>query len=290
LQFIALGIFELVDGNMTIGIAAITRPDGYIVAVSDRMLSSGGIVQAADNATLKARKIAKRWALMFAADDANLFLPVAESCQEDLKTRGEDHDLHVVQDAIISVYSGLFEEEFRSRYLSRYNIPGINAFREVGLMQFGQERFEKICDEIDRFDLGLAMLCYGYDTKRIPHIFEVCNPGSITNHDLLGYGVIGSGWYMATASLRRKALPPDLEMTIYRLLEAKFSAETAPGVGRSTTLLTMNSDGKDGFVGTGSIEKIREIWERTLKEPEPQDAIDLISKTDAVRRIVEGER
>lgn len=275
---------------MTVGIAAITVPDSYIVTVSDRMLSSGATVQATDNATLKARKIAKRWALMFAADDANLFLPIIRSCSEFLATRGEDHDLHTVQDAVVTAYTGLFDAEFTSRYLARYNISSISAFRGIGLTQFGQERFDRVCDEIDRFDLGISLLCYGYDTGKIPHIFEVSNPGKVTNHDLLGYAVIGSGWYMATASLRRKKLPPDLAMMIYRLLEAKFSAETAPGVGKSTTLLTMNSDGKDGSVGSGSIEKIREIWERTLQEPEPKDAIDLISKTEAVRRIVDGER
>jgi hypothetical protein len=270
---------------MTIGIAAITVPGGYIVTVSDRMLSSGGVVQAADNATLKARKISKRWVVMFAADDANLFLPFVKSCWDSLEGHGEDYELHTVQDTVITAYAKLFDAEFTSRYLSRYNISSISAFRETGLSQFGQERFEKICDEIDRFDLGLTMLCYGYDSKKAPHIFEISNPGKITNHDLLSYAVIGSGWYMATASLRRKILPPDLEMVIYRLLEAKFSAETAPGVGKSTSLITMNSDGENGFLGAGSIEKIRSIWERTLKEPEPQDAIDLIAKSEAVKRM-----
>jgi 20S proteasome alpha/beta subunit len=254
------------------------------------MLSSGSAVQATDNATLKSRKIAKRWALMFAADDANLFLPIVKSCWGFMEARGEDHDLHTVQDAVVTAYSSMFDAEFTSRYLARYSISSITAFRGIGLAQFGQERFDRVCDEIDRFDLGITLLCYGYDTKKIPHIFEVSNPGKITEHDLLGYAVIGSGWYMATASLRRRTLPPDLEMMIYRLLEAKFSAETALGVGKSTSLLTMNSDGKDGAIGSGSIEKIREVWERTLKEPEPQDAIDIISKTEAVRRIVDGER
>lgn len=255
------------------------------------MLSSpSGVVQAADNATLKSRKISKRWALMFAAADANLFLPIVKNCWDSLASRGENHDLDVVQNAVAAEYIRLFDAEFSAAYLSRYNIPNIRAFRETGLLQFGQDRFDRICDAIDKFDLGLTMLCYGYDTKKAPHIFEIANPGKITNHDLLGYAVIGSGWYMATASLHRKALPPDLEMMIYRLLEAKFSAETAPGVGKSTSLLTMNSDGKDGFMGSGSIEKVRMIWERTLKEPEPQDAIELISKTEAVRRISDGER
>jgi 20S proteasome alpha/beta subunit len=275
---------------MTIGIVAITAPDNYIVTVSDRMLSSGDIVQASDNAALKARKISKRWVVMFSATDANLFLPIVEHASKSLGDFGAEYDLRTVQDALLTAYARLFEAEFTSSYLVRYNIASIAAFRDLGFQKFGQERFDLICDAIDRFDLGINLLCYGYDKKKHAHIFEVSNPGKLTNHDLLGYAVIGSGSYMATAALRRKKLPPDLEMMIYRLLEAKFSAETASGVGRSTSLLTMNADGVDGAMGSGAVDKVRGIWETTLKEPEPKDALDIISKTEAVRRIAKEER
>jgi Proteasome subunit len=248
------------------------------VAASDRMISSGGIIRAADNGTLKARKIAKTWALMFAADDANLFLPVVTTASASLKEKGQFFDLHTVQDIILTTYMGVFDAEVTSHYLNRYNIASITAFRDSGLSKFGQDRFNSICDAIDRFDLGLVLLVYGYDTAKQPHIFEVSNPGKITNHDLLGYAAIGSGSYTATAALRRKKLPYELNETVYRVLEAKFSAETAPGVGRSITLLTMNQDGKDGTIGYGSLEAIKEVWAKTLEEPEPPEAISIISK------------
>ena len=44
---------------MTVGIAAISGSGQYIVTVSDRMISSNGIIQATDDATLKQRRIAK---------------------------------------------------------------------------------------------------------------------------------------------------------------------------------------------------------------------------------------
>jgi hypothetical protein len=120
-------------------------------------------------------------------------------------------------------------------------------------------------------------LIYGFDEKGLPHIFDVSNPSVVTNHDLLGYAAIGSGETMAMASLRRKQLPYDLNKVVYRLLEAKFSAETASGVGESTTLFTMGSDGKDKSIGYGSIGEIKKIWRREL-EREPDDALDIISK------------
>jgi hypothetical protein len=68
------------------------------------------------------------------------------------------------------------------------------------------------------------------------------------------------------------------------VLEAKFSAETAPGVGKSTSLLTIDENGKDSSIGYGSLEAIKEVWLETLKEPEPRKALDIISTLTASRR------
>lgn len=84
---------------------------------------------------------------------------------------------------------------------------------------------------------------------------------------------------MAMAALRRKKLPYDLDPAIFRVLEAKFSAETAQGVGKSTSLLSMSMDGKDGTIGYGSIEEIKKIWTAVVERPEPSEAIEIISKT-----------
>jgi len=263
---------------MTIAIAAVTGSGEHIVTTSDRMISyEGGVIQAADEGALKSRKIAKKWGAMFAAENINLFLPIVLAAQEYLKARdNEEHDLHVVQDAMVTAYSNSFDAEFTSRFLNRYNLASISAFRNTGLAQFGADRFQLICERIDQFDLGITLVVYGFDGQKRPHIFQVSNPGTITNHDLLQEAVIGSGFYMATASLRRKRPPYDLNEMIYRLLEAKFSAETAPGVGKSTVLFTMSVDGKDGSIGIGSIEKIRTIWAKTLQEPPPQEAMKII--------------
>jgi hypothetical protein len=230
--------------DVTIAIAAITVPDGYIVTVSDRMISWGDYTPAEDSAALKNRKVGKKWGLMFAADDANMFLPIVLATSDRLGN--EEHDLEAVQSVISDVYKQKFDSEVTSRYLVRYGFRNVAEFRAVGLAQFGNEKFLEICEAIDKFDLGITLLGYGYDKKKTPHIFEVANPGIVTSHDLLGYAVIGSGYFMASASLRRKPLKPDLEAVIYRLLEAKFSAETASGVGKASSVITIGPDAKHG--------------------------------------------
>lgn len=263
--------------DVTICIAAVTKSgmaNGHIVTASDRMISApDDSVQATE--TLKARKISKTWALMFEGD-ANLFLPVIAEIKKKLGEFDKVYDFTTVQSIICEVYKTTFDKECSDIYLSRYGLKSISEFRKCGLSQFGK-KFYDICKDIDGYYLGINVLIYGFDEYGLPHIFDVSSPGVLTNHDLLGYAVIGSGTQMAMASLRRKRLPYDLNKVVYRLLEAKFSAETASGVGESTTLFTMGADGKDKSIGYGSIDGIKKIWRREL-EREPSDALDTISK------------
>ena len=244
--------------DVTVCIAAATKSgmaDGHIVTVSDRMISApDDTVQGTE--ALKSRMISKTWALMFAGD-GNLFLPIVKEVSKQLGEFKKAYDFQTIQSTVSEVYKSMFSE-FSSGYLSRYGLSGISEFRSSGLSHFG-EKFYEICQAIDKYDLGMELLGYGFDPDGSPHIFDVLNPGIVTNHDLLGYSVIGSGSYMATASLRRRKIPYDRKSVAYRLLEAKFSAETASGVGESTTLFTMSPEGKTKSIGCGSMSKIKDI-------------------------------
>jgi hypothetical protein len=103
------------------------------------------------------------------------------------------------------------------------------------------------------------------------------------------YGVIGSGSMMALAALARKPIYPGLAETIYRLLDAKFSSETARDVGRKSYVITTNSSGKFSAMSQNDINKIHEIWEERLKQLDPSDALDIIGKSKAVTAISDGE-
>jgi hypothetical protein len=272
--------------NVTIGIAAITRPDGHIVATTEGMISSNDYFQAVDGRTFKIKAFVDRWAMVFSGD-ANLFLPILEkSKDEHLQSLNYELDsVNHIQDIVSNVYREFFDKEFTATYLSRFGFKNIAEFRTNGLCQFGEKRFYEICNCIDEFDLKISLLCFGFSSDNIPHIFEVQNPGRVISHDFMQYGVIGSGFYMAMASLRRRHLTGNLEETIYRVLEAKFSAETASGVGKSTLLVTIDKDGNLGTVDRNEIEKIRKIWEKTLLEPAPRDAVEIISRTTAVTKL-----
>jgi len=63
---------------MTIAIAGLTATE-FIVTVSDARISHGEAIPAADDGTMKNRKIASTWGMMFAASDASAFIPVVSS-------------------------------------------------------------------------------------------------------------------------------------------------------------------------------------------------------------------
>lgn len=72
---------------VTVGIAAIVEAQNLIVTASDRMLSSNDVVQARDNAALKARKISSTWGIMFAGN-GELFIPFAEQALGNMSKLG----------------------------------------------------------------------------------------------------------------------------------------------------------------------------------------------------------
>ncbi len=132
--------------------------------------------------------------------------------------------------------------------------------------------------------MGVDFLVYGYSgDTRSPSLFEINGKGRIIDHMALGYAVTGSGYWMSSASLRRKPLDIDFESRLYRLLEAKFSAETASGVGRKATTVTFKrQDQHDYILPQEIVEKFRTIWDAKMREPEPLDALKIAGEAKMV--------
>lgn len=282
-----------VNCEMTVAIAGFTSSREFVVTVSDARLSHGEVIPAVDEATMKNRKIAARWGMMFAAQDASAFLPVLNTVYKKLSFTGAPEDPNFsdaeVKKAIVEAYESEFNERFFREYLARWGFSDIQDFRKKGFVELGKDLYGDYADKLAKFDLGLELLVYGYGTDGTRHLFEIANPGKVITHNLRGFAAIGSGSWMALAALNRKPIITSLPYTIYRLLDAKFSSETASGVGRKTHVIIMSSEGKFGAVGQAEIEQIRDIWEETLNQPEPEKAIDLIINCKGVKMVAGGE-
>jgi hypothetical protein len=270
---------------VTVGIAAIVQAQALIVTVSDRMLSStNDVIQARDNAALKARQLSSDWAIMFSGN-GEFFIPLAEQLALDVTALENGYSLYEFINTLESRYRYLREKRFVDWHISKLGYKTLEEFRMKGLNELGKDVFVDLVSELNNFDLGIDFIVYGYDNKKCPHIFTLVNPGVMVNHDLEQYAVIGSGVYMARAALSRKPLSPDLNTVIYRALGAKFSAETASGVGRSTTVIVANSDGKFAQLSEPTVRAVRTAWDREIIAPDPPDALQAIDKSGAVLLI-----
>ena len=177
---------------------------------------------------------------------------------------------------------------FFQEKLARFGFTDIAEFRRVGYAEMGKDLYHAM--DLAKFDLGLELLVYGFDVHGNPTIFEIANPGKIINHTMRKYAAIGSGSLMALGALNKKPLGPTLSDTIYRIIDAKFSSETARDVGKKSHVISLADNGKNGFLAQEQMEKIYNIWKEDLARPHPASAIDLIKNSDLVMPVSKEER
>lgn len=260
--------------EVTIAIVAITY-DEHVVAVSDRMISFDDVFQANDAAALKTIQIADNWHAA-CAGDPGAFRVVLRKLTRRLK--GVDVDELEVRKFAAECYAEALREDFAGRNLVQLGYQTVEEFRQSGRGDLGDALFNKMMVDLQSANLALEMIVFGVDPDK-PHsarLFEVVNPGRIVER-VTGYTAVGSGYYMAMSALNRKPLEPrDLDDVIYRLLDAKFSAETASGVGKSTTVIWVRPDGTVRRIDTEEVDRVRKIWDEVMKQPDPPDAISLI--------------
>jgi hypothetical protein len=273
--------------EVTIAIVALTAPYGHFVCVSDQMISHDDILPADESALIKSLQISKNWSVTFSANKIERVLPlldmVSGKMERDAGTlAGEAPQL---QEYFTSSISETIQRDFFNRRLARYGYRDIEVFRRQGRDELGDHFFE-LCRELDEAELGAEFIVYGYDQTNTPRLFEVTGKGEVIDRMALRYAVVGSGYWMASASLKRKPLAIDFDSMVYRLLEAKFSAETASGVGRRTTVKFKRPDQHDFTLWPGQIEEIRAVWEGIQRHPEPQQAVEAIGK---VRMAMMGD-
>ena len=213
--------------------------------------SSDGVVPATED-SLKARQIAKSWALMFAAEDANIFLPVVRQVWEELiptpEAEKKSYDLDEVQAVVADVYRNTFDATFTSKYLVRYGYKNIADFKATGFAQFGDQKFREICDAIDNSTSDCRSWLTASTAKRNLTFFRSkIRPQSRITICWAILKLAAVFIWPRRHYVEKRCLIP--QSKIYRELEAKFSAETAPGVGKDTILFWMTGDGKSRSMG-----------------------------------------
>ncbi len=223
---------------MTQPIAAICEEGNAVIAVSDRMISSGDMTLTFEPDRGKAIRIAPKALVLTSGTmhEPDLVDDAKQRC------RGKDQLREIAQ-----VLKEQYQEIRRTRIEDEILKPfaGIGSFNEYHQKQAGLHEglvFD-INNRIQNYEVGLTLILAGVDGRG--HVIVVSDPGIWTSWDAVGHAFSGMGnrhvdsvfaWYRYTQAFK-------LNEALYIAYEAKRRAEAAGGVGKATDAHVIDRDG-----------------------------------------------
>ena len=279
---------------MTVCVAARSLRNECIVGACDMMLSrSDDSIPATDDATVKVLTLSSRWGVMYAGSPTHA-LDIVSRAQTVLQTQPRSPNTEESMAEMRRVMKNAYQEELRRQIedniLTRYGMT-ILEFRRVGRRQLGDAEFAITNKALREFSLRSSLIVCGVDRQNFPHMFTVHSPnGAIVVNDAGGSAAIGTGAQMALGSLGSRNINIlDVRNLVFRVCEAKFDAETAHGVGKST-LLTVWRRGFSHTIWGHQTEELREISKRLRAQPAPDDALESIERSFGSTGVFQGLR
>jgi 20S proteasome alpha/beta subunit len=260
---------------VTTCIAAITQRY-FIVTASDTRLSFGGSYST--DGVLKDEGIHREWGALVAGNDISQAPFVIEEAKRLL--RGKSGELNVVKDAFRRAYQSCRNEAITDSLLGTFEMS-IDEFKKKGSKQLHPEVFADISIRMRSFSLGCTFMVYGFDDNVKPHVFTIANPGRVESFDKPGFWAIGAGARSSLSTLSVLRQHPDrcsVEQTIYNVLAAKYSSESASDVGPETWvwIKRVNCDGYSSSVGWE--KEVKELWEREGRPKTLPSAVQAIQR------------
>ncbi len=250
--------------GMTVCIAAICNWDGQseaLVTASDHAISTGDY--SADNVAPKIEPVHPHWEAMIAADDITEAEPILNAVRFAIAKRpAAKTGLKQVKLAFSKAYRRCLSEKIESEILAPLNMNH-SEFIKTGLKKLGAENFSGILNKVKAASFTCDFLVCGFGAQGEPHIFTMSGIGKTSVYDRVGFWAIGSGQNSALSSLffheyNRLRGPC---AAIYHVCEAKFMAETAFGVGKIPTFVSIHHSGnRRAYVLEHSISDIRKSW------------------------------
>jgi 20S proteasome alpha/beta subunit len=132
-------------------------------------------------------------------------------------------------------------------------------FQDLIVKASASQLLMQIAGLVSQNNLQTDMLVVGADDTG-HHLFTITHPGVCLHMNTLGYATIGNGALHAGISLslnRHNAADP-LAKAIYRVYEAKKSAEVSPGVGKLTDMTIIRA-GKPQFATQKTFEALAKV-------------------------------
>lgn len=263
---------------VTVGVVAISST-GDIVAVSDQRVSHSDQHFPSEEGAIKTRPITadnKIW-VTFAADDMQYVPIILRELRLSLAAT-KDRSVKSIREASANSYATAREKILISRSLSAIGYSSIKEFMKESRHDLGDKMYDRMFMEVSRFNPNVHLIVFGSSDSG-PFMFQLENPGWCSEYSWQGYSAVGSGQNLALGALRQKPISFDTDKLVFHILDAKFSAEYASYVGKSTYAVIAKHDGSTVVLRDDDIARLREISDTLRSMPPPQNAIDIIART-----------
>jgi hypothetical protein len=262
---------------MTIGIAAICDRGKSIVAISDHKVTA--TTWSAESQAHKMTILAKHWWVVWSAEDMLKIPPLLAYLKRRLFP--SEHSAEEVSDALSGAYQQQIKTEAENLYLKRFGLT-METFLEKGKELLTPESFNSFREKIDQITIGCELMAFGFDEEQMPHIIVIRDPGTLEFCDprAFSFRAIGTGAYSAESILYFHEVnwTMPLEKGIYHVCEAKFMAESAIGVGGTSTGAILQANGGFTLLEDYNINKVRDLWEAKGKPCLPTDTQTVVSE------------
>lgn len=239
---------------MTQLIAVLCDDGKTVIALTDRMVSTGDMTLAFEHPRLKAIKISPKAIVLTAG---TVHEPdVLRQAQDEAK--GKDRILEIAE-ILKKSYQDMREKHIVDEVLRP--LAGLKSFSEWHDKQttLHDSLVMKLNDGVANYELGLVLILTGVDDRG--HIIRISDPGTYRSFDNLTYCCVGMGnrhaenvfaWYRYSENF-------PLNEALYISFEAKKRAEMAGGVGRSTDIIVINEK-ETRVVNCDTIQGMEKIY------------------------------
>ena len=252
--------------KVTVCIAVLCYSRSRIITISDMKTTFGGLYSA-DEMSLKVKALVRNWLVLQAGNDITDANPVIERARSILGGQADPTPFAVVS-ALHKAHQEWHCQQVESQVLAQYGLT-LPAFLKDGKKKLTEQVFNRIGEAIAHVSLSLEFLVAGFDSAGEGHIWHVTGCQQPANYDDVGFCAIGTGSEGAINALAFHVGRTHLsayvpwEYAVYCACDAKFRAEAASDVGKSTFLTISAHDAEVQFISPMRIDQdIRKHWER----------------------------
>jgi hypothetical protein len=271
---------------VSVCVASIAEDRNAVVVTTDQMASM--TFAGADHVMVKGDFLGLEWFAMWSGEDITPVPAILARASESLRALPRPHSWSAsqVSTALAKAYQDETLHRAVAEYLSPYGL-GMTEFLANGEHIFGTDYATKRY-EIEQYDLGIDFLVAGYHEIH-PHVFTVARRGIVRHYNKPGFWAIGSGHQLAlgTLALRGHNSSRSTAETLYAVLESKFAAEIAPGVGQHTTAGVLTAHSIIRLVPKETIAEVRRVWEAQGRSAPPEALTTLNGWWKPVRLAME---